>query len=359
MDVTSYPHARVPLSKRGRASELFCTSEVTSFWLKTKKGRSARGGYCGLKKVEILLSTYNGEKYLREQLDSFTALENYDDVKVLIRDDGSTDSTREILTEYRDKYGFDILFGENVGLNRSLHALMLAADKNVEYFAFSDQDDVWLPNKLSRALTHLSAMGSDAPALYCACSTLTDGELNPSGHTLIPKKSLSFYNAMVQNVAIGHTQVFNRALLELLCREYSDDIVITDHWAYLLASTAGSVVYDSEQTTLYRQHGSNVIGYGNSFFATLKTRIRRVFAGKPQENTRQLTAFLKCYGADMTPEHRYELEKFLSSQKNVFKRMAYLFRTRLYRQTGVESLIFRMMYLFGKYKIKNIKETSK
>ena len=109
-----------------------------------------------MKEVEILLSTYNGEKHLREQLDSFVSLENFSSVKVLIRDDGSTDSTREILCEYRDKHGFEVIFGENIGLNLSLHQLILAADKEMKYFAFSDQDDVWLPDKLTRAISSLS-----------------------------------------------------------------------------------------------------------------------------------------------------------------------------------------------------------
>ena len=94
-----------------------------------------------MKKIEILLSTYNGEKYLREQLDSFISLENYSDVKVLIRDDGSTDSTRAILEEYRIQHGFEVILGDNIGLNASMHLLMLAADRECEYFAFSDQDD--------------------------------------------------------------------------------------------------------------------------------------------------------------------------------------------------------------------------
>ena len=306
-----------------------------------------------MKDVQILLSTYNGEKYLREQLDSFVLLENFNDVKVLIRDDGSDDLTKSILLEYRDKYGFEVIFGENVGLNQSLHMLLLAADRECEYFAVADQDDVWLPNKLSRAISTLSATNDSRPMLYCACSLLVDEELNTIGHTLIPKKPLSFYNAMVQNVAIGHTQVFNRALLELLSREFSEHMVITDHWAYLLASTVGQVIYDDgEPTTFYRQHGKNVIGYGHSFFSTLRTRIRRVFTGKPQENTRQLVAFLNCYENDMNPEHKRELEKFLESQKRFLKRFSYLFKTRLYRQTAIESLIFRLMYFIGRYKIK-------
>ncbi len=305
-----------------------------------------------MKKFQILLSTYNGEEYLREQLDSFLSLDNYPDVKVLVRDDGSTDSTREILSEYRECHGFEVIFGENVGLNASLHELLVLADRECEYFAFSDQDDVWLPSKLSRAESLLSERAGDY-VLYSACSLLVDDGLNAVGHTLIPKRGTSFYNAMVQNVAIGHTQVFGRRHLELLSREFSPDMVITDHWSYLLASGIGDVVYDSEPTTLYRQHGGNVIGYGHTFLSTLGTRIRRVFTGKPKENSRQLSAFLACYSDVIRDEYRAELDRFLASQKNVFKRFFYLLKAKAYRQTAGETLIFRLMYLFGRYKLKN------
>ena len=305
-----------------------------------------------MKKIQILLSTYNGEKYLREQLDSFAALDNFEDVKVLIRDDGSSDSTKEILLEYKEKYGFEVILGENVGVNMSFHQLILRADRGCEYFAFSDQDDIWLPHKISAALRALSEMDMQKSALYSATSTLVGDDMSVYGHTLIPKKKLSFYNAMVQNVAVGHTQVFNRYLLELLAKEFSQDISITDHWAYLLASATGQVVHDEAQTTLYRQHENNLIGYRSSFFATFKNRLKRAMSGAPQEKTRQLEAFLICYGDVMVPEYRKELTRFLASQKNVFKRLAYVLQRKVYRQTFIETLIFCGMYFLGKYKIK-------
>lgn len=308
-----------------------------------------------MKKIQILLSTYNGEKYLREQLNSFTALDNFEEIKVLIRDDGSSDSTKDILKEYSERFGFEVIYGENVGVNMSFHQLILRADRSCEYFAFSDQDDVWLPHKLSRAIDVISELDSEKPVLYSACSTLVDEALNPNGHTLIPGQKLSFYNAMVQNVAVGHTQVFNRSLLELLSREFSRDIGITDHWAYLLASTTGRVVYDEKRCALYRQHGNNLIGCGSSSFKSFMNRIKRALSNAPREKTRQLEAFIDCYGGDMSLEHRCELEKFLTSQKSFLKRLAYLFKTRVYRQTVTETLIFRLMYLFGRYKIKSNK----
>ena len=133
-------------------------------------------------------------------------------------------------------------------------------------------------------------------------------------------------------------------------------MVVTDHWNYLLSSGVGEVVYDACETTLYRQHSENVIGYGHNFFTKLSTRIKRVFTGKPKENTRQLEAFFNCYSDVIKEDCKKELESFLSSQKNVFKRVSYLFKTRTYRQTAAETLIFRLMYFFGRYQIKTQKQ---
>ena len=148
--------------------------------------RAREEGRRSVKDIQIFLSTYNGEKYLRQQLDSFVALSDFDRIKVLVRDDGSTDGTREILKEYEEKHGFEIILGENIGLNASMHELVLASDPECRFFAFSDQDDVWLENKICRAVEHLAPFAeSDIPVLYAASSTLVDNEMNVLGHTAI------------------------------------------------------------------------------------------------------------------------------------------------------------------------------
>ncbi len=304
-----------------------------------------------MKKIQILLSTYNGEKYLREQLDSYTKLNNFDDVKVLIRDDGSTDSTPEILREYEEKYGFEIILGNNLGLNRSMHELIKASDQNCKYFAFSDQDDIWLEDKLKRAYDALEKENESIPLLYSATSYLTDSECNILGKTFLPKKKLSFYNAMVQNVCIGHTQVINAKMRELLRPVFSDDIMIFDYWNYLLASAAGKVIYDSTPTTYYRQHGDNVIGYQHKKLGRLKVRLKRVTSRVSVKNAKQLLAFCKLYGDIMSDEQKKEAENFFKHQKNFFTRLKYCFITKTYRQTFTESIIFRIMYLFKRYNI--------
>ena len=118
------------------------------------------------KKTQILLSTYNGEKYLHEQLDSFLSLDGYENIRVLIRDDGSHDGTVSILKKYRDQYGFELILGDNLGVNRSVFELLKSADLSCDMFALSDQDDVWLPHKINSALQALSTYDSGIPMLF-------------------------------------------------------------------------------------------------------------------------------------------------------------------------------------------------
>ncbi len=309
-----------------------------------------------MRDIQILLSTYNGEKYLREQLDSYVALSNFDRVKVLVRDDGSEDGTRAILEEYKEKYGFELIFGENIGLNASMHELARASDPNCKYFSFSDQDDVWLTDKLERAQRKLEAYkDSDEPVLYAASSTLVDVTLGELGHTDIPKRPPSFYNAMVQNVCVGHTQVCNRALIKLLLPVTSSDVMVMDYWVYTVASAFGKIIYDPVYTTLYRQHGSNVIGYSHSRWQSFKIRLARIKSRRSELMARQLRAFLSLYGEKIPEEYRKECEKFFRCEKNFFTRLGYILTAKAYRQTFPENIVYKTMYLFGRYKIKKSK----
>lgn len=304
------------------------------------------------KKIQILMSTYNGERYVRAQLDSFVALENFDEVKVLIRDDGSTDSTKEILREYSERYGFEVLYGENIGLNASLHELVIRCDTSCKYFSFSDQDDVWLPNKLVRAVEWLDSQDDTIPNLYAACSYITTEDLKIKGKTVVAKDPLTFYNAMIQNACVGHTQVCNLALINLLKPCFSHDIDVHDSWVYLVATTFGQAFYDRECTTLYRQHGNNAIGYETSRVQNFFKRLGRIKTGKSRRYSYQLWAFFEQYGDKIPDEYRKEATRYFKNQRNFFTRLGYIITTKMYRQTFGEGIVFRLMYLFGRYDFK-------
>lgn len=301
-----------------------------------------------MKRTQILLSTYNGEAHLRAQLDSFLALKGAEQISVLIRDDGSTDATRTILAEYKEKHGFKVILGENVGLNASMQILFEHADPECFYFAYADQDDVWLADKLTKAVAMLENEDEALPVLYAARSHITDVDGNIIGETLLPKRPPSFANAMVQNVCIGHTQVYNRAMLDLLRTHYRKDMFVMDHWAYLLAAALGKVVFDPSLVTLYRQHGKNAIGYGSNLLSKIKSRSRRARAGVPGAHTRQLLALLD-FEDELKPTEAKMLRRFLAARKGFFRRLGYLFHADAYRHGWIENAGFRTLFLLGSY----------
>ena len=301
------------------------------------------------KKIQILLSTFNGEKYLREQLDSFVKQSCFEKVKVLIRDDGSTDNTIEILKEYRDKYGFQVLFGENLGVNGSYEVLLHSCDEECLYFALSDQDDVWLPQKLDIAISRLEKQNAALPAMFFSLSCITDENLKPIGVSQKPVYGVSFYNAMVQNVCPGHTQVFNRVMLQFLKGSNSAEINVMDWWIYLIASGLGQVIYEPRYTVLHRQHGKNAVGYEMHSIKKFFARFRRVRNGESVKLAVQLECYRRNFGALLSAEYEKELDDFLDSQESFLSRLSYIKRAKVFRQAKTENMYLYLLYLGGKY----------
>lgn len=228
-----------------------------------------------MKTVQVLMSTYNGEKYLREQLESILG-QTYPCIKVLIRDDGSTDGTVEILKEYKRKYNNVTYYKEeNIGVIQSFLKLLRDSDDCVEYYAFADQDDVWLPEKISRAVQMIEEKHSEKPVLYCSDTYITDEKLN-----IIKKEDKnprpSFGNALVQNVCTGCTAVMNRELRDIINETRPVDIVMYDWWFYLSATLYGEVIYDQDAYIYYRQHENNEWGVKTRKRDVIKYRLKQL-----------------------------------------------------------------------------------
>jgi len=303
------------------------------------------------KNVQILLSTYNGEAFLREQLESYLKLEGFENCCVLIRDDGSTDNTRQILKEYTDQYGFQVEYGTNLGTTKSYEWLIRHSNTECDFFALSDQDDVWLPNKIYDAVVCMKDIPEGIPVLFASRSQITNRELETVGYSMLPKRGISFYNAMVQNVLPGHTQVLNRTLRNLLAERGLDGAHVVDWWIYLVASGVGRVVYSDTPVVLHRQHGQNSVGYRLGWLQSLQKKITYIAEGKGNAISLQLSAFLKKYGDLLPIEYRYELERYLQGLHGISKRLDYLGNSHIFRQKGVEDLVFRILYFLGKYDI--------
>ena len=302
------------------------------------------------KKVQILLSTYNGERYLRAQLDSFVAQTIFQNVSVLIRDDGSTDGTATILQEYKRKYGFCVEYGSNIGTTRSYLWLLEHSNDACEFFAFSDQDDVWLPEKLEKEVTEIQTMDSTRPRLVSTHSEIVDRNLSHQGLSISVANGVSFFNAMVQNVCPGHTQLLDRKLRDAVQKTTEPDtILVVDWWVYLVASGLGNVKILPEVTVLHRQHGNNTVGYVTSTVRQFVTRLCRLHGKTAAAMTRQLEAFYRCYGEQTADSFRTELALFLNSLPSLKSRLHYVVNAKFFRQSVLDTTAVKILYVLGKY----------
>lgn len=214
-------------------------------------------------RVVILLSTYNGAAFLPEQLESFVA-QTLPGWVLYWRDDGSTDNTIEILRDFAAGAGQGRCLeaensGEHLGVCGSFLSLLRTAPE-AEAVAFSDQDDVWLPGKLDRALTALDGAGT-RPVLYCARQYLVDKTLH--GVKLSPPlgRAPEFPACLTQNVATGNTVVLNAAAAACVAAAGCPRDTIHDWWSFIVVSACdGKLIFDDQPQVLYRLHGRNLIG---------------------------------------------------------------------------------------------------
>lgn len=224
-----------------------------------------------MEKIQVLMSTYNGERFVEEQIKSILGQENVI-VELLIRDDGSTDETVKILKNISKKYdNINVIYGDNIGVKHSFLEL-INSSRQSDFYAFSDQDDVWLPNKLFEAVRLFK--GTNKPELYISKTTLVDQKLKKIGIDSYIAKSQRLEELVIKNNGVGCTMVFNRELKsKILLVDIKDTSkkVLHDYWIYLICLIfEGQVHYDINSYILYRQHENNVIGNTDSFFTKLK-----------------------------------------------------------------------------------------
>lgn len=299
-----------------------------------------------LKKVQVLLSSHNGEKFIAQQIDSILGQKNVD-VGLLIRDDGSADGTLDIVERYaRGHLNIRYYAGENAGVQKSFFDLMAHAAPDADYYAFSDQDDFWHGDKLGRAVELLEACPDGSqPLLYAGRPALVDERLGrpvplPDRRT----KGASFGNALVENICSGCTEVFNGALLRLAAEHPPACPVLHDWWLYLTAACFGRVVYDDSTHISYRQHGGNAVGMPGSLPGRWKRRIRGV-AGLKGTVSRQARDFYRAYGTFGCSGVPAGL--VLNYKKSWRGRCRLAADRRIYRQRRVDDILYRILFLAG------------
>ena len=306
----------------------------------TKSGRSPRG--------QVLLSTYNGGEYLRQQLESLLR-QTIGNVAVLVRDDGSGDDTRAILEEYRSRGFLAWHGGEHMGAALSFWQLLADAD-DADFYAFCDQDDVWDADKLEVAVAALMADGDESPALYCSDVRVADAQLHAVSEHLVRPMPVDYSHALVRNMAPGCTFVFNRAAKDVMCRYDARALGVDLHdWtAFKIVSCFGRVVFDQRTHMSYRQHDRNAIGAPSAGIGVAFGKARRFWSG-PMRNSRELGAqrLEQAFLSDMPAAHA-ELTADFAHYRQDRTRKRRLLRWGGAGLPAAERVLFRLLVLFNR-----------
>jgi glycosyltransferase involved in cell wall biosynthesis len=287
--------------------------------------------------VAILMCTYNGAEYLRGQLESI-ASQSLQSWTLYVSDDSSTDTTLSILAEYQRQWGehkLVIFNGPCQGFGKNFISLLKRPEVQSRYYAFSDQDDVWLSDKLERSVERLDVVGEQTPALYCSRTRLIDATGKIIGFSPLFSRPPSFRNALVQSLAGANTMLVNNAARDLLLRVPDDATIIAHDWLTYIIVTAcgGQAIYDAKPTLDYRQHGGNLIG-ANASLTDRITRISKMLSGRFVEWNDINLQILKAMSAQMTDDARNVLQHFDAGRcANLAKRLCELHRSGVYRQT--------------------------
>jgi glycosyltransferase involved in cell wall biosynthesis len=285
--------------------------------------------------VAVLLCTYNGGKFLAQQLESIGQQEGVK-LAIHVSDDGSQDQTQSILKAFRERWGqtrLSVVQGPERGHVDNFFSLIFA---NIEgaYFAFSDQDDIWDADKLSRAVKALSSLPEDRPALYCSRSLLIDEYGATIGFSPLFGKPPGFANALIQNIGGGNTMVMNRKARNLLCAVGPVDIVAHDWWTYILVTgSGGAVVYDQRPSLSYRQHKDNVIGSSTAWSDRFKRFFLALQGRNRLWNTQHIIA-LQQNRSYLTVENQRILDDFSAARDRPLpRRPLSLWRSGVYAQS--------------------------
>ena len=300
--------------------------------------------------VAILLSTYEGERFLVPQLHSLLS-QTHRDWVLYWRDDGSHDGTKQVMRAFLDRIGPDrvVVLEDNVRVGATesyMRLLRRAFADGSPVLAFADQDDVWLPEKLSRGVTALAAVPDEVPGLYFARQVLVDASLRRIALSFRVRRPPGFPTCLTQNLATGCTVLMNREAMALVAERPAPLGSLHDWWSYIVVSAhGGRPIADNEPTVLYRQHDSNTVGAPRGLWPRAIAALRR----GPEPFMRLLRGYvdaLSKHPGGMTESARVQLARIAwGLEGGMGRRLGVLRMPEFRRQTWLETLLFRIWFL--------------
>lgn len=306
--------------------------------------------------IDISMATYNGEEFIKEQLDSILS-QSYTDWQLIISDDCSKDGTVSIIKKYQKQYPDKILLFENDVPSGSAQNNFFNAIKYTtsDYVMFSDQDDVWLPDKIENTFNKMMEMekeyGKNTPVLIHTDLKVVDKNLNTINDSLFKMMNMdsercAFNNLLVQNIVTGCTVMGNRALFNYL-EKIPKNAVMHDMWIALIASAFGEIGFVDKSTMLYRQHGNNSVGAKDT--KSLSYILYKIFHAKEIHNSllkqyKQADEFRAIYGGILSEWQLSMLQSYGTfEKKNFYEKYKELKKFNLFKNSNIQILgqIFR------------------
>lgn len=303
--------------------------------------------------IAVLLSTYNGEKYLKEQIDSILSQRDVD-IHLVIRDDGSSDKTISILNDYASRNkNIVLLLEDNVGCEKSFEILTdYTSQLDYDYYAFCDQDDVWFPDKLAKSVKAIQKM--KGPALYCCNQMITDEYLRPVrlmiseasyGKILKQQESNYFVNRH------GCTMVWNKDLQGVLNSLSHSKTFIPGHdsWVNLVARCSGNVIIGEEPLMYYRIHGANTGGLESNIIKRIKKGIKLYLAHDCFRNDMAKCCLPILNKKSNIGKGDEYVRKVAAYRDGLFNRLSLLFSKQLWQYGKADSIVYALSVLIGNY----------
>ena len=300
-----------------------------------------------MKKITVVMSAYNGSKYVEAQLDSIFQQVG---VKVLcyVRDDGSTDDTLQVLKKYASTSGDLIICeGENVGWERSF-LLALKDAPQADYYAFADQDDIWFEDKLISGIKMLEKEGSkNKPCMYHCNKISVTEDLKPLAHQVRrTPRPLNRQNALIQEYAQGCSIIMNENARQLVTKYIPREKIAHDYWCGLLCYLFGEVIYDNKPHFYHISHGNNASGEGH-IIGSWKGRLKKFFAGETVYYT-PFSDLEKGYADMLSKTDKKFILKLKYYKKSLKAKLVLFFSPKFVRDSILGTCSLKMAILLNK-----------
>lgn len=296
--------------------------------------------------VYVMLSTYNGEKYLKEQINSVIVQKNVK-LKLRIRDDGSKDKTLDIIKEYSNKYdNIEYFVGSNVGACNSFLELIYESP-DCEYYAFCDQDDYWYPEKLYKAIEQLEKY-KDIPAMYFSKKNLVDKDRKKMAQEDTKVNKVTYGASLFSGVAYGCTMVINKEAMQLIKKYKPTHMAMHDIWVWRVVAAFGKVIYDPNSYIDYRQHGNNCVGAKAAIGKRILLGLESIVKRKDEHyRSEAASEMYNAFGNIMNERNRKLTYELANAPKSMLQRVKLFFNKDMESQTFFETMILKFFVLLG------------